>query len=208
MATFGCNRAGTLTPRSAGSRRDVSDPARLDKAQHTAGPVWGRLGECMSRTDLLPDAGPVLSLRQALYRAGRDFRGGITSLAQSMVMDLDTLQKKLKLDEERRWLNPDELEDVIGITQDDRLLDALVRPAGAVWYRPVPVPATQDALKAVGELLQKEGAFVGSLHDGAADKVWQPHEVALLEHHGNEVIRAVLSIMAGARSAMEGRSNG
>lgn len=162
----------------------------------------------MSRTDLLPDAGPVLSLRQALYRAGRDYKGGITSLAHDLGMDLDALQKKLKLDEERRWPTPDELEEIITFTQDSRLLDALLRPAAAVWYRPIPVPATQDALKAVGELLQKEGQFVGSLHNGAADNVWQPHEVALLEHHGNEVIRAVLSIMAGARDAMEGRHDG
>lgn len=162
----------------------------------------------MSRTDLLPDAGPVLSLRQALYRAGRDYKGGITSLAHDLGMDLDALQKKLKLDEERRWPTPDELEEIITFTQDSRLLDALLRPAAAVWYRPIPVPATQDALKAVGELLQKEGQFVGSLHTGAADNVWQPHEVALLEHHGNEVIRAVLGIMSGARDAMEGRHDG
>ena len=162
----------------------------------------------MSRTDLLPDAGPVLSLRQALYRAGRDYKGGITSLAHDLGMDLDALQKKLKLDEERRWPTPDELEEIITFTQDSRLLDAMLRPAAAVWYRPIPVPATQDALKAVGELLQKEGQFVGSLHTGAADNVWQPHEVALLEHHGNEVIRAVLGIMAGARDAMEGRHDG
>ncbi|GAD62669.1 phage regulatory CII family protein [Aquipseudomonas alcaligenes] len=162
----------------------------------------------MSRTDLLPDAGPVLSLRQALYRAGRDYKGGLTALAHDLGMDLETLQKKLKLTEERRWPTPDELEEIIGATQDPRLLDAVNRPAGVVWFKPTPVPATQDALKAVGELLQKEGEFVGSLHSGAADNVWKPHEVALLEHHGNEVIRAVLGIMAGARAAMEGRQDG
>lgn len=162
----------------------------------------------MSRLDLLPDAGPVLSIRQALYRAGRDYRGGVTGLALDLGMDLDALQKKLKFDFEARWPTPDELEEIISATQDPRLFDALMRPAGAVWYRPIPVAATQDALKAVGELLQEEGEFVGSLHSGAADNVWQPHEVALLEHHGNEVIRAVLAIMAGARASMEGRQDG
>lgn len=162
----------------------------------------------MSRKDLLPGAGPVLSLREAPYCAGRSFKGGITGLAHYLAMDLDTLQKKLHPYEERRWLNPDELEEVIAATKDPRLLDALMRPAGAVWYRPEPVNATRDALKAVGELLQKEGEFVGSLHAGVADDVWKPHEVALLEHHGNEVIRAVLGIMAGARAAMEGRCDG
>jgi len=162
----------------------------------------------MSRTDLLPDAGQVLSLRQALYRAGRDYRGGVTALAHDMVLDNDTLQKKLKLDEERRWLNPDELEEVIRLTASPLLLDALVRPAGAVWYKPEAVAATKDALKAVGELLAETGEFVTSMHSGAADEVWELHEVALLDKHGVDVIRAVLGIMAGARQAMEDRANG
>lgn len=161
----------------------------------------------MSRTDLLPDAGPVLSLRQALYRAGRDYKGGVTALAFDMVIDTDALQKKLKLDEERRWLSPDELEDVIRLTRDPRLLDALVRPAGAVWYKPTPVPATCAALKAVGKLLEESGEFVACMHDGAADNVWELHEVLALEKQGMDVIREVLGIMAGARQAMEAQDN-
>lgn len=162
----------------------------------------------MSRKDLLPNAGPVFSLREALYRAGRDCPGGLTRLALEMLVPYEDLQKKLKLDEERRWLNPDELEDVIRLTQDPRLLDAICRPAGVVWYRPEPVRANGDALRAVGELLQREGQFVASLHKGADDNVWEPHEVADLEHHGAAVIRAVLSIMAGARLACEQRQEG
>lgn len=162
----------------------------------------------MSRIDLLPDAGPVLSLRQALYRAGRDYRGGVTTLAYDMVIDNDTLQKKLNLAEDRRWLDPDELEEVVRLTADPRLLDALVRPAGAVWYKPVPVPATGAALKAVGKMLEETGEFVASLHDGAADNIWELHEVIKLEQRGMDVIREVLGIMAGARTAMEGRDNG
>jgi glycine/D-amino acid oxidase-like deaminating enzyme len=162
----------------------------------------------MSRSDLLPDAGPVLTLRQALYRAGRDYKGGLTALAFEMVIENDALQKKLKLDEERRWLSPDELEEVIRLTADPRLLDALMRPAGAVWYRPIAVPATCQALKAVGKLLEESGEFVACMHDGAADNVWEPHEVAALEKQGMDVIREVLGIMAGARQAMECRDNG
>lgn len=162
----------------------------------------------MSRIDLLPDAGPVLSLRHALYRAGRSYKGGVTALAFAMVIDNDSLQKKLKLDEERRWLTPDELEEVIRLTADPRLLDALVRPAGAVWYKPTPVPATKEALKAVGKLLHESGEFVSCMHDGVADAVWESHEVAILEKRGMDVIREVLGIMAGARQAMEDRDNG
>lgn len=162
----------------------------------------------MSRKDLLPNAGPVFSLREALYRAGRDYPGGLTKLALEMMVPYEDLQKKLKLDEERRWLNPDELEDIIRLTQDPRLLDSLMRPAGAGWYRPEPVAATNEALQAVGKLLEETGEFVCSMHDGAADNVWEPHEVEKLEKHGWDVIRAVLGIMAGARNACEQRAGG
>lgn len=162
----------------------------------------------MSRIDLLPGAGPVLTLRQALYRAGRDYHGGITKLAFDMGLEVDALQKKLHHNEDRRWPTPDELEEIVQWTADPRLLDALVRPAGAVWYRPEPVPATHEALKAVGKLLDEAGAFVGSMHDGALDNVWELREVLDLEKRGVDVIRQVLAIMAGARQAMEDGANG
>ncbi|WP_236217085.1 phage regulatory CII family protein [Pseudomonas rhodesiae] len=161
----------------------------------------------MSRTDQSPAVGPVLSLRKAIYRAAHDYRGGVTALALDMVLDYDSLQKKVKHDEERRWLDPDEMEEVIRLTADPCLLDALVRPAGAVWYKPIPVPATADALKAVGKMLEESGQFVACMHDGAADNIWEPHEVLQLEQRGMDVIREVLGIMAGARKAMEGADN-
>lgn len=162
----------------------------------------------MSRIDLLPGAGPVLTLRQALYRAGRDYHGGITKLAFDMGLEVDTLQKKLHHNEERRWPTPDELEEIVQWTADPRLLDALLRPAGAVWYRPEAVPATNDALQAVAKLLEESGQFVGSLHDGASDNIWTLTEVLDLEQRGLDVIRQVLAIMAGARQAMEGEAHG
>ncbi|WP_252090424.1 phage regulatory CII family protein [Pseudomonas sp. MWU13-3659] len=162
----------------------------------------------MSRIDLLPGAGPVLTLRQALYRAGRDYHGGITRLAFDMGLEVDTLQKKLHHNEERRWPTPDELEEIVQLTADPRLLDALVRPAGVVWYRPEPVPATNDALQAVAKLLEESGQFVGSLHDGASDKIWTLAEVLDLEQRGLDVIRQVLAITAGAREAMEDINHG
>lgn len=162
----------------------------------------------MSRIDNLPDTGPALSLRHALWRAGREYKGGITSLAFDMGMDLDALQKKLKHDEERRWLNPDELEEVLQWTCDKRVLDALGRAAGVVWYRPEPVPATNQQLKAVAHLLEESAQFVRTMHEGAADNVWEPHEVLTLEARGLDVIRQVLAITAGARQAMEDQSNG
>jgi hypothetical protein len=60
----------------------------------------------------------------------------------------------------------------------------------------------------VGKLLGETGEFVAKMHDGAADNVWELHEVMELEKHGMDVIREVLGIMAGARQAMEDRNHG
>lgn len=161
----------------------------------------------MSRLEQSPARAPVLSLRKAIYRAAHDFPGGVTALALDMVMDYDSLQKKVKHDFEQRWLDPDELEEVIRLTASPLLLDALVRPAGMVWYRPEAVVATKDALLSVSHMLHQAGLFVFSIHEGAGDNKWELHEVRLLEKNGADVIRAVLGIMAGARQAMESQAH-
>jgi hypothetical protein len=72
----------------------------------------------------------------------------------------------------------------------------------------VPVPATSEALKAVGNVLGETAEFVSSMHEAARDNVWELHEVLALEKHGADVIRGILGIMAGARQAMEDRKDG
>ncbi|WP_339514484.1 phage regulatory CII family protein [Pseudomonas sp. RL_15y_Pfl2_60] len=161
----------------------------------------------MSRRDLLPDAGPVLNLRQALYRASRDYHGGQNSLALDLGIPADELGKRLS-PKDNRPIKPELIEEIVGLTGDPRLLDALTRPAGAVWFRPKAVEASGDAMKALGAFLHEEGEFVGSLHSGAADNKWEQHEVVLLEQHGYHLVARILGMMAGARIAMEGADHG
>lgn len=151
----------------------------------------------MSRKDLLPDAGLALNLRQALYRASRDYVGGQNALALSMGVPCDELAKRLNPTDVRP-IKPEWIEEILALTHDARLLDALVRSAGAFAFVPEPVPATQDALKALGALLQEEAGFVISLHGGAADGIWEVHEVAKLRYHASRMVSAVLGIVAGA----------
>lgn len=161
----------------------------------------------MSRRDLLPDLGPVLNVRQALYRASRDYPGGQNALALSMGVPADELAKRLNPTDSRP-IRPELIEEIISLTRDARLLAALMRPAGAVAFVPVPVVATRDALKGLGDLLEKEADFVVSLHGGAADGIWEVHEVEQLRYHANRVVSAVLGIVAGAALAMEEQADG
>lgn len=148
-------------------------------------------------------AGPMLSLEKAIHRAGHDYKGGVTALAFEMGIDYDPLQKKINANS-NRYLSPSELEELVAITKDPRLLDALVRPAGALVFIPKPVTASSEALRAVGDLLHESGCFVTNLHQGAADSRWEAHEVEALRHSANKLIAAVLAILAGAELAMQG----
>lgn len=156
----------------------------------------------MSRLDLLPAAGPVLNLRQALYRACRDHIGGINAVALTMGVSPDALAKALS-PSDLRPIRPEWVEEIVAITLDPRLLAALVRPAGALAFVPRPVPATGEALANLGQLLQAEAEFVGSLHKGVADNRWERHEVEELRFHANRVIGTILGIVAGAEQALE-----
>ena len=161
----------------------------------------------MSRRDLLPDAGPVLSLRQALYRASRDYQGGQNALALSMGVSADELQKRLNPTDVRP-LKVEWVEEILSITRDPRLLQAVAGAySGVVWHEVEPVHATKAAMRALGSYLQREGEFVTSLAEGASDGRWELHEVEKLETHGMALVRQLLGIMAGARAAMEGSSD-
>lgn len=161
----------------------------------------------MSRKDLLPDAGPALNLRQALYRAARDYRGGMNALALTLGESPDDLAKRLN-PTDIRPIRAELIEEIIGATADARLLEAVTRPAGAVWYKVEPVEATRDTMQALARMLDKEGKFVASLAAGGADGVWEATEVAELESHGMALIRKLLGIVAGARASMEERDDG
>lgn len=161
----------------------------------------------MSRRDLLPDAGPVLTLKQALYRACRDYRGGINAVAIMTGIDVDALSKVLNPNETRP-IRPEWIEEILAITRDPRLIAALVRPAGAIGFIPQPAPASNQALRSLAAVCRAKGEFIESIHAGTADSRWEAHEVAQLKHHAGELISEILGIVAGAEQAMEDQCNG
>lgn len=156
----------------------------------------------MSRKDLLPVSNVQLNVRQALYRASRDYPGGQFALAITLGVSPDDLCKRVNPNDTRP-IRPELIEEIVEATRDQRLLAALVRPAGAVAFVPAAEPTGDASLKAVAKLLDEVGSYVGSLADGAADNAWEAHEVAELRYHAERVISKVLGIVAGAEQAME-----
>lgn len=158
----------------------------------------------MSRKDLLPDAGSVsLTVRQALYRASRDYPGGQFALAHALGICPDDLCKRVS-PKENRPLQPGLIEEIVAETKDLRLLSALVRPAGGLVFLPRPAEAKKDGLKATVALLNKMSGYVEALADGLQDGKWEKHEVDALRHHAEMLIDKVLGVLAGAEQALEG----
>lgn len=156
----------------------------------------------MSRKDLLTAGNVQLNVRQALYRASRDFPGGQFALALTLGISPDDLGKRVNPNDTRP-IRPELIEEIVEATRDVRLLNALVRPAGAVAFVPAAVAAGDASLKSVAVLLAEVSAYVGSLADGSADDSWKHHEVAELRYHAERVVSQVLGIVAGAELAME-----
>lgn len=156
----------------------------------------------MSRKDLLPAGGVQLNVRQALYRASRDFPGGQFALALNLGISPDDLGKRVSPNDTRP-IKPELIEEIVAATRDPRLLSALVRPAGAMVFVPAAVSTGDASLKSVALLLESMSTYVRSLADGSADNDWRPHEVAELRYHAEQLISRVLGIVAGAELAME-----
>lgn len=159
----------------------------------------------MSRKDLLIVGNSQLNVRQALYRASRDYPGGQFALAMNLGISPDDLCKRVNPNDTRP-IRPELIEEIVETTCDPRLLNALVRPAGAVAFIPAAVSAGDASLKSAAVLLDEVSSYVRSLADGSADDDWKEHEVAELRYHAERLVSSVLGILAGAELAMVGNT--
>ncbi len=159
------------------------------------------------RIDPLRDAGPVRTLEQAIDRDSRDTRGGLTAVCAILNEPYDAFQKRLSVSYPDHHLHAPDVERVIELTRGPAVRQWFERVYGVICYQPAAVPATQDALLALGKAMATEAGFVSGLADGVADSRWELHEVERLEKHGMALVSQLLGIMAGARQAMEGAAN-
>ncbi|MFC0709229.1 hypothetical protein [Azorhizophilus paspali] len=157
----------------------------------------------MSRIDPTRGLGPALTLEQAVDHDTRRTRGGPVAVCATLGWSYNAYQKKLSISYPDNLLSVRDFERWLELVEAEETLRAIARIRGGVFYLPAPVTASAAAPRALADPLRHEAAFVGSLHQGAADGCWEEREALELERHGNQVIEAVLGIMAGARAAME-----
>lgn len=128
--------------------------------------------------------GGIHSPTQACYHAAADYLGGIHGLAATMQKSYDVLRKKLDESNSRYFLTLDEAMQILGLTGDKRILDAINAAAGAVWFFPNQVPALpcdMDVLKTGTNLIDSAVAIITELQQALEDNDITQDERARLD---------------------------
>lgn len=152
----------------------------------------------MSRVDHFPEE-PGMSVEVAIYRAARDYRGGITALALEMGVNYNTLAHKLNPQKKSHVLFVDEMLAIIRITRDQRILQALGQRMGFVHYDAARVQSREERLLAISRLHAVSSALTRAIAPFVSEtQTPTARDMAEMEHQGYLYLSCVLSIGAGA----------
>ncbi|GHC19305.1 phage regulatory CII family protein [Aidingimonas halophila] len=143
----------------------------------------------------------VLSLNLALYHAARDYPGGVKAVAAVHGLNATTLQHKLSPTHDSHRPNIDDIESVLAVTRDPRIMDSLGEIAGgAIWVIPDDCRADNvtDLLDLMSVLHKRLGEMITSVSESVADGVVDDHERAKLRKRARRMLEAVLALELSA----------
>jgi hypothetical protein len=147
----------------------------------------------------------VLPLNLALYHAAREYPGGVKAIAAVYGLNPSTLQHKLSPTQETHTPNIDDLEAVLGATQDQRILDSVGEIAGgALWIMPVErraIPrdgAQRDVLELLATLHDRLGHMITSVRTSLEDGVIDERERSELRKRARQTMETVLALELAA----------
>lgn len=155
----------------------------------------------------------LLNLPQALHHAARDYPGGATAIvAVDGTMNATTLNHKLSLTNATHTPNIRDLELILDLTRDDRIVDALLHPIGWVGIDVSDLSETdtpKSLLVAIGGLLSREGELIPHISKSLEDDRVDCDELAEFELLAERMVQAVFKLRAVMRKLnAEGSANG
>lgn len=154
----------------------------------------------------------ILTLPQALHHAAHDYPGGATAIAAVDGHNPTTLNHKLSLTNTTHTPNINDLQLVLDLTRDPRIVDAILHPIGWVGIdisdlRETDTP--QALLGSIGELLNREGDVVCHLAKSLSDGRLDCAELAEYELLAERLAQALFKLGAVVRKKHEeGRDHG
>lgn len=154
----------------------------------------------------------ILTLQQALHHAAHDYPGGATAIAAVDGVNPNTLNHKLSLTNTTHTPNIRDLELVLDLTRDPRIVDAILHPIGWVGIdvsglRDTDTP--QALLASLGDLLKREGELINQLTKALSDDHLDCDELAEFEQLAERLVQGVFRLGAVVRRKHEeGRADG
>lgn len=143
--------------------------------------------------------GGIHTPQMAVYHAVHSYKGGLPVVAAMMGNhpSPDTLRKKLDPDQDGHHLRLDEAVEILRITKDTRILDALCAEVGAVWFIPETVPAAPadlDVLHSSTALMKRAVQLISELECALRDGDIDETERARLDKHIMRLFQATHGI--------------
>ncbi|CDF82632.1 hypothetical protein PKB_1267 [Pseudomonas knackmussii B13] len=148
----------------------------------------------------------LLTLPQALYHAAHDYPGGATALAAIDGTSAITLSHKLSLTNTTHTPNIRDLDLILDVTRDSRIVEAILQPIGWVGIDVSDLRATdtpRSLLAGISEMLSREGELTQHLSQSLDDDVLSDTELAEFEALTERLVQAVFKLGAAVRKKHE-----
>ena len=155
----------------------------------------------------------ILPLDLALYHAVREHAGGAAGVAGATGRNATTLQHKLSPTHPTHTLNIVELEEILQLVRDPRVMDSICAAYGqAVWLDVSNLQAglTPSSLVAgIGEMLKRESALTTKVAASLEDNKIDLDELNALELLTVQMVQSVFGLLVRARHQhAEAQANG
>lgn len=147
----------------------------------------------------------ALSLEMACYQAVHAYPGGVPAVAATYGWRASTLQNKLNPTQSTHKLTAIEVEGILQLTKDGRILDALCAQRQAVWVdlSALEVQASDMAiLDGVNDLVNKVGKLTGEISKSLADGRVDEEELAQLEQALMDMNKAGFAVIEQTKQFM------
>ena len=153
------------------------------------------------------DHGGVLTLQQAIYHAVHDFQpGGLPAVAAVYGWNPATLRNKISPTVATHKVSAEEVEQILELTRDPRIITALLHPNGAVWHwedEVVADPADLDVLGCGSAVFNRASAAVDELVASLDDGKVSDDEMARIKQRSYELRQALVKLEKAAEGFAE-----
>ena len=156
-----------------------------------------RNGERRTSVAIAPGMCPL----DAAYHTAQDYPGGVPALALRMGVSANTLQHKLNVNNTTHRLTLQEAEQLLHLTGDTRITQALAAVTGGVYLSQQALEQSTPMAQAMC-LVKEFGDVLGSVNAAVADGVVTLNELRQCEREVAELMAALNATLGVVRSML------